>query len=104
MGQLIVSEQMTLDGVIDNSDQWFAADDDHNVGSDAQLRVADAMLLDRVTFEGLSQMWPTMTDDRGFADRVNAMPKYVVSRTLAEPLGWNGRLLAPDLLSQVAAL
>jgi hypothetical protein len=42
-----------------------------------------------VTYEGFAAAWPTMTDEVGFADKMNSMPKYVVSTTLEEPLEWN---------------
>ena len=40
----------------------------------------EAMLLGRVTYEGFAQAWPGRTDDVGFADKMNSMPKYVVSQ------------------------
>ena len=48
----------------------------------AQLQAADALLLGRVTYEGFAASWPNMTDEAGFADKMNSMPKYVVSTTL----------------------
>ena len=70
-------------------------------------RAADAMLIGRKTYEGLSAVWPRMADVPGFeeyAHRMNTMKKYVVSRTLAEPLSWNATLLDGDLLEGVANL
>jgi dihydrofolate reductase len=49
---------------------------------------AEAQLLGRVTYEGFAAAWPSVTDDVGFADRMNSMPKYVVSATL-EKAEWN---------------
>ena len=46
---------------------------------------ADALLLGRVTYEGFAAAWPGQTDEAGFADKMNSMPKYVVSSTLARP-------------------
>jgi len=46
---------------------------------------ADAMLLGRRTYDGFAAAWPSMTDEAGFADKMNSMPKYVVSSTLTEP-------------------
>jgi dihydrofolate reductase len=54
------------------------------------------LLLGRKTFEGLAAVWPRLANDPGmahFAERVNAMPKYVASRTLSGPLEWNGTLI-----------
>jgi dihydrofolate reductase len=104
MRKLIVSTQMTLDGVIDQSEQWFIQDGQHFRASADQLLAAEVLLLGRKTYQGLSKVWPTMTDDIGFANRINSMPKVVVSRTLQGPLEWNARLIEGDLAESVAAL
>jgi dihydrofolate reductase len=49
---------------------------------------ADAQLLGRVTCQGFAKAWPSMQDPTGFADKMNSMPKYLVSATLTEP-SWN---------------
>ena len=49
---------------------------------------ADAQLLGRVTYDGFAKAWPAMEDPVGFASKMNAMPKYVVSATLTDP-AWN---------------
>ena len=104
MAQLIISCEMTIDGVIDSTDSWFIGEGEHEDASFDQLKAADAMLLGRKTFQGLAGVWPSITDDRGFAARVNAMPKYVASTTLAEPLDWNGTLIRGDLAAGVTEL
>ena len=48
-----------------------------------QLLAADAFLLGRKVYEGLASFWPSTTDDTGFAERVNSIPRYVASRTPA---------------------
>ena len=53
-----------------------------------ELMAADAQLLGRVTYEGFAKAWPAMEDPVGFASKMNAMPKYVVSATLTDP-AWN---------------
>ena len=63
----------------------------------------DALLLGRVTYEGFADAWPGMTDEVGFADKMNSMPKYVVSSTL-ERADWNNStVLRGDLAEEVAA-
>jgi dihydrofolate reductase len=57
-----------------------------------------------VTYEHFAKAWPTMTDEAGFADRMNDLPKHVASSTLAEPLAWNASRLGADLPAAVAAL
>jgi dihydrofolate reductase len=69
-----------------------------------QLLASDALLLGRVTFESFAGVWPSVTDDVGFADRMNSLPKYVASRTLKEPLDWNGKLLVGDLVEAIKSL
>jgi dihydrofolate reductase len=120
MGRFIVTAQMTLDAVIDQVDGWFnprqeaeayfgpaaaagdgAAPMPHSFDL---LRGADAMVLGRRTYEGLSTVWPPMQDPFGFADRVNSMPKYVASRTLSGPLDWNATLIQGDVAERVAEL
>ena len=46
------------------------------------MLAADTLLLGRVTYEGFAAAWPGRTDEQGFADKMNAMAKYVVSTTL----------------------
>lgn len=65
----------------------------------------DALLLGRVTYQGLAAVWPTMTDDVGYADWVNSIPKYVVSTTLDEDdLEWNAQLITENVVDEIAAL
>ena len=61
-------------------------------------------MLGRLTYEGLSTVWPGMSDPYGFADRINSMPKYVASRTLDPPLRWNASLIEGDPAGRVAEL
>jgi dihydrofolate reductase len=60
-----------------------------------ELMAADALLLGRKTYEGFAAAWPSITDDDGFAEKMNSMPKYVVSSTLAEPT-WNATRINLD--------
>lgn len=62
---------------------------------------AESLLLGRITYEGFSAAWPER--DGPFADKMNAMPKQVVSTTLRNP-GWNATVLEGEVLSAVSAL
>jgi dihydrofolate reductase len=101
MGRLIVSTQMTLDGVIDVGD-WYVADGEHDRAGKDQLGDASAVLLGRKTYEGLAAYWSSLEND--WANRINPMPKHVASRTLEGPLEWNSTLLEGDATDAVASL
>jgi dihydrofolate reductase len=96
--RLVVSEFVTLDGVMEDPGGaegfdrggWALRFDRGPEGDRFKLDevlAADALLLGRKTYEGFAAAWPGQTDDVGFADKMNSMPKYVVSRTLTEA-GW----------------
>ncbi len=101
MGRLIVSTQMTLDGVIDVGD-WYVADGGHDRAGKDQLGDASAVLLGRKTYEGLAAYWSPLEND--WANRINPMPKYVASRTLEGLLEWNSTLLEGEATDAVASL
>jgi dihydrofolate reductase len=62
---------------------------------------AESMLLGRITYEGFVAAWPKMSDV--FADKMNAMPKHVVTNTLTE-LEWNATPLSGDIVAGVTKL
>jgi dihydrofolate reductase len=116
MGQIVATEFVSLDGVFE--DPGGASDFEHggwsfrfNRGEDGdrfkleELRAADAQLLGRVTYEGFAAAWPDMEHSTGeFGEKMNGMPKYVVSRTL-ERADWNNStILDGDLAAGVATL
>jgi len=103
MGRLIVSTQITLDGAMDRITEWFNPKGSHDLDGQDQLAAATTALLGRPTFIGLKQHWEKESG-REYADRFNAMPKYVASRSLQEPLGWNGTLLRGSLEDSVRKL
>jgi len=105
VGKLIISTHITVDGVIGPSPgDWAILEGEGERYKFDQLLAADAFLLGRKVYEGLASVWPTITDDTGFAERVNSIPKYVASRTLGEPLEWNASLIKGDLAESVASL
>ena len=89
MRKLVVTENITLDGVIDMSAGWFDPLDEDVDQSDITAattehrEAADALLVGRTTFETFRGFWPQQTDDpTGVSDYLNAVDKYVVSSTL----------------------
>lgn len=110
--RLVVTENVTLDGVVDLSDDWFrpaGADGAHDRELEAELRrqdeTCDAMLLGRRTFEAFRSYWPAQHDDTtGITAQLNSVTKYVVSSTMDDP-GWqNSVVLRGPLADDVARL
>jgi dihydrofolate reductase len=113
MSKLIVTEFVTLDGVMEAPGGEPTHPHSGWVGdymSPEQLRYkldevleAESLLIGRVTYEGFSAAWPPR--DGEFADKMNSMPKYVVSSTLTEPLEWNNStLIQGDVAEEVGKL
>jgi dihydrofolate reductase len=101
MGRLIVSTQITLDGAMERITEWFNPKGSHDLDGQAQLAASSAALLPGPTFTSFKGYWEKESGP-DYADRFNAMPKLVASRSLREPLGWNGTLLKGDLAAAVA--
>ena len=105
MGRLMAVEYLTLDGVFEDP-SWTRPYFDETVGAyqnEAQ-RWADALLLGRVTYDGMSEAWPAMGDDPATgADIMNSIPKYVPSSTLTEPT-WNATVLSGDVIEEITEL
>ena len=110
MRKLIESTFVTLGGDISAPQVWappYLAGSEQDYARDL-LFGADALLLGRKTYEGLSAGYTEMAaGERGpmadFIDTMNAIPKYVASATLSE-VGWNSTLLTGDVAAQVAEL
>jgi dihydrofolate reductase len=114
MGKLVVTEFMTVDGVVEDPGGsegtehggWsFKFPDPEGMRFKLdEVMEFGALLLGRVTYEGFAEAWPGRTDEAGFADKMNAMPKYVVSSTLEDASWNNSTVLSGDVASEVAAL
>jgi dihydrofolate reductase len=112
MRKLAVTENITLDGVIDASAGWFAPSGEEGVDlSDLneaireQAAAADAVLFGRVTFEEMRGYWPLQTNDEtGVTDYLNNVEKYVVSNTLKEPQWQRSTVLSGDVADNVRHL
>jgi dihydrofolate reductase len=109
--KLVVTENITLDGVIDMSGGWFVplggdTDQSDLIAATTEHReAADALLVGRNTFEAFREFWPKQTDDpTGVSDYLNAVDKYVVSSTMEDP-GWeHSTVLRGSLVEEVRAL
>jgi len=116
MGKLVVTEFVTLDGVMEDpgggeKDRFdrggWAFQFDRGADGDKfkfdELMAADAQLLGRVTYEGFAKAWPTMNDNP-FGEKMNSMPKFVVSSTLEHPTWDNTTVLSGDLAEEIGKL
>ena len=108
MRTLIVTENMSLDGVIAPMDGWFdpnAADDDLLAVNVEHREAADALVIGRVTYEEFAGFWPAQTDDpTGTARYLDRVAKYVVtSRELSSDWANTTRLRGP-ITDELAAL
>jgi dihydrofolate reductase len=115
VGRIVVTEFVSLDGVMEDpggaegyehggwSFQVSRGDEGDKFKLD-ELVDAEAQLLGRVTYEGFAKAWPSITDEAGFAERMNSMPKYVVSSTLTNPEWRNTTVLSGDVAEEVSKL
>jgi dihydrofolate reductase len=115
MGKLVVTEFVTLDGVMEDPGGaekferggWAFKFDQGEEGGKfkfGELAAADAQLLGRVTYEGFAKAWPTMEGTGEFGEKMNGMPKFVVSSTLADPSWNNTTVIGGDLPAEVGKL
>ena len=113
MGRIVASDNVSLDGVIEDpaGDEGFARGGWVGLIKDrpelAQLALdealgTDAMLMGRRTYEWFAARWPSRTG--ALADRLNSLPKYVVSSTLTDPDWNNATVVKGDVLHEVSTL
>jgi dihydrofolate reductase len=120
MARLIVSEFLTLDGVMqapgasdEDKEEGFQHggwqmplfDDAMGQAVDRGMKSMTGLVLGRKTYEIFAGYWPNQPDDNPFAATFNSVPKYVASRTLSEPLEWsNSSLLGQDVAAALREL
>ena len=115
MGRIVVTEFVSLDGVIEapgggedyRHGGWTFEIERGEEGDKFkfdELVEAEAQLLGRVTYEGFAAAWPQMEDEAGFAEKMNTMSKYVVSSTLERADWQNSTILSGDPADSVARL
>ena len=115
MGKIVISENMSLDGVVQDPTGeeglrhggWVTQIGNRDreawakFGRDEAL-AAEALLLGRRSYEFLAARWPSRTGQ--WADRLNSMPKYVVSSTLEDPIWNNSTMLKGDVVNEASKL
>ena len=115
MGKIVISTNVSLDGVVQDPDGkegfgrggWFGRSGGKDVEEFAKISYAEALstsalLLGRRTEEWFAARWPSRTGD--WADRLNGMPKYVVSATLHNPAWTHVTVLKGDVVEEVTRL
>lgn len=113
MGRIVVTEFVSLDGVVEApgggedfrhggwSFEFSRGEEGDKFKLDETLET-EALLLGRVTYEGFAAAWPAREGE--FADKLNGMPKYVVSTTLVDPEWNNSTVLEGEVAAAVAKL
>jgi dihydrofolate reductase len=113
MGRVVVTEFVSLDGVIqapgdpDEFERGGWAQGGGQAGNQfkyEELMASDAQLLGRVTYEGFARAWPNIEGTGEFGEKMNAMPKFVASTTLRDPAWTNTTVLDGNLAREVGAL
>ena len=113
MGRIVVTEYISVDGVVEapSGTEDFARVgwiDDFRRGPEGdefkvdETMASDALLFGRLTYDGFAPVWPLV--EGAFADKFNAMPKYVVSSTLEDPEWNNTTVLRGDVIEEVGKL
>jgi len=113
MRKIIVTEFITLDGVVEAPGGnetphphggWQRHYNNPDTGKYKieELASVDALLLGKNTYETFAGFWPSQHDD-GFGKPINRLPKYVVSRSL-QKAEWNNSHILRDVVKDVAAL
>src|SRR5918998_2702355 len=105
--RVVAVELVSVDGVMEAPEEWAFpySNKEMEEANASGMAASDALLLGRVTYEGLAAFWPNQPPGTPMVDYINSVPKYVVSGTLEEPLGWNNStLLEGDVAEGVAEL
>jgi dihydrofolate reductase len=113
MGRIVVTEFMSLDGVVEDPGGsedfkyggWsfaFQRGDEGDAFKLEETRDTAALLLGRVTYQGFAEAWPSREGE--FADLFNGLPKYVVSSTLQDPEWSNTTVIDGDLVREARRL
>ena len=107
MRKVIVSEFLTLDGVMEASETWQPHYESQDVAAEisAEIRRSEALLLGRVTDEIFAAYWPLQTNHEfGPADKLNSEQKFVVSSTLEKTEWNNSTLIKRNVVEEIRKL
>ena len=113
--RIIVTDYVSADGVIEDPvgmegsglGNWtgqFNRGPDGDRFKHDELFGCESLLFGRVTYTAFAAVWPSVRDETGFAERINQMPKYVVSNSLEEAHWTNTTILSGDVLQRIRTL
>lgn len=107
MSKVIVTEFVSLDGVFEDPQVWhfpfFLNNEAAMQYKGDELKVTDALLLGRKTYELFAGAWPERSGDE-YSDKFNSMPKHVVSNTLTNPEWNNTHVISGDIAGAITEL
>ena len=106
MRRILNSTYVSLDGVIENPHLWPSlgvSDPNAETIQTDLLKSCDAVLMGRHTYDGFAPVWPTRSGDP-YSDKINSMPKYVVSSTLHDPEWNNTTVISSDVVGEIKRL
>lgn len=113
--KIVVTQYVSLDGVMEDPvgmegsvlGDWtglFTRGPEGDKFKIDELFASGAVLLGRRTYEAFAAVWPAVKDETGFADRINSLPKFVVSNTLTEA-GWNNStIVSGDIVERIRTI
>jgi dihydrofolate reductase len=112
MRRLVVTQNITLDGVVDADGGWFQRAGSEEVDQSdmlaalqEQTAASDGFLTGRLTFEAMRDFWPRQVDDAtGVTAHLDRVAKYVVSSTMTDPLWENSTVLSGPLVEEIEAI
>jgi len=104
MGRIVNATYMTLDGDIQNVQDWHFGyfGTEAARAATAQMFTCDALIMGRKTYDGFAEAWPAQQDASG--QRMNSLEKYVVSTTLTDPKWNNTSVISGDVVAEIRAL
>ena len=104
MRKIIVSTYVSLDGVIEAPEKWSLKfwNDEHAKYAHDQLFASDALLMGRKVYKDFAASWPSRRNE--FADRMNGLPKHVVSTTLEEAEWNNSTIIKENVAEELSRL
>lgn len=106
MRKIVNATSMTLDGDITHVTDWHLPyfREEAREAATVQLFASDALIMGRRTYQVFAGTWPQRAGTDAFADRMNSIDKYVVSRTLHAPEWENTRVISGDVAAEVRRL